>query len=733
MNCISQWRRATALLFVTFVVAACGGGGSDTPANRAPTATIAALKALSVGQQISLDGSASSDPDGDPLTYAWTVVSAPAGSSATLQNPTNNFAALTIDKAGDYVFGLTVSDGKTKSPAATVSANATLPEIQVDQAEPVSETAKLSIKGTVTGSVTWFVDLKQLGTGAELAWNTNTVTNGIHALIARIQPLSGSPVELQRQVQVGNSPIQMTTSTGRLGTLATVTTLPTSPNGITRVSASFDGIDQGFLTVPNACSGRLCNAVDSYQFGVDSLKAGSGAHQWVLVATDGSGATRQVTVPVVIDNAPQLALEGLPSGAIAHGTLNLKGTATTDRGGVVSVTARLGDVEFLQASGPAFSGSLSLSGLPSGSYTLTVKAKDAGGLETVLEQIVVIASSADLAYTPAFTIAKDGWLLAASGNYLAYWPGSGAAGIVVRDLSNGQQRVLADSSALYERSASFVLDGATLYALGAASDCKLFSCVYQWPSEGVQRNNLTASNPYTSNYQAPSGLVARNGFAAWSNNELNGYTLFDASKKSYELITPSPTLGSGPTLAVSGNVTSVLFWATSSSSQALSDIYSWRSDSKAVTKLTSSSQASASSLLADGDRIVWQQNGLQTIPAQGGTSTTLTSSASVAALSLNNGIAAWREGETGSPRSVKVSVSQPISLSTTLASGNDAALHANNEGQVLYAVSGKLYSWSAIGANSKLRADRAPTGLSFVTGGAMVFNIDNAVYRVPLN
>jgi len=733
MKSISYWSKGAILLVAALMVTACGGGGSDAPANRAPTAAIAAVKALTVGQQISLDGSASSDPDGDPLTYAWTVVNAPPGSAASVQNPTNNIAALTIDKAGDYVFGLTVSDGKTSSPSVTVSASAVMPEIQLDQAEPVSEAAKLSIKGTVTGSVSWYADLKLLGTGAQFAWDTSTVGNGSHAIVARIQPLVGAAIEVQRQIQVQNSSIKMTTWTGRSNNLANVATLATSPHGITKVTANLDGVDQGFLTAPTFCSGNGCGVGDSYLFQVDRLKAGSGAHQWVLIATDGTGATRQVTVPIVIDNAPQIALEGLPSGAIVHGTLNLKGTATTDRGGVVSVSARLGDVEFLLASGPSFAGSLSLSGLASGTYALTVKAKDAGGLESVLEQTLVVASSADLAYTPAFTIASDGWLLAASGNFLAYWPGGGAAGVVVRDLSTGQQRLLADSSALYDRSASFVLDGAALYALGAASDCKLSYCVYQWPSDGIQRINLTANNPYTGNFQAPSGLVARNGFAAWSNNELNGYTLFDAAKNSYELITPSQTIGSGPALVVNGNVVSVFFSTAPGLSQPPSDICRWRSDSKAVTKLTSSGQAQTASLLTDGDRIVWQQNGVQVMPAQGGASTTLSSSTSVSSLSLNNGIAAWAEGETGNSRSVKVSVNQPIPLSITLASGNDSALHSNNEALVLYAMNGKLYSWSAASASSKLRADSAPAGLSFVTGGAMVFNIGNAVYRVPLN
>lgn len=93
-------------------------------ANSAPTANAGSDQNVATGTVITLDGSGSNDADADPLTYAWTLVSRPAGSIAALVDATGVNPFFTADVEGVYVAELVVNDGAADSAAATVSGTA---------------------------------------------------------------------------------------------------------------------------------------------------------------------------------------------------------------------------------------------------------------------------------------------------------------------------------------------------------------------------------------------------------------------------------------------------------------------------------------------------------------------------------------------------------------------------------------------------------------------------------
>jgi hypothetical protein len=79
--------------------------------NAPPTANAGPDQSGVAGQLVTLDGSGSSDPDGDAMTFLWTLA-APAGSTAGLAGATTSHPTFTSDLPGTYTATLTVSDGR---------------------------------------------------------------------------------------------------------------------------------------------------------------------------------------------------------------------------------------------------------------------------------------------------------------------------------------------------------------------------------------------------------------------------------------------------------------------------------------------------------------------------------------------------------------------------------------------------------------------------------------------
>lgn len=101
-------------------------------ANARPVANAGANQEAIVGNQVTLDGTASQDADGDPLMYSWTLTSKPAASTAALTSPSSPRPAFTPDVVGNYVATLEVRDALSYSTPTYVTINVVNPTVSTD-------------------------------------------------------------------------------------------------------------------------------------------------------------------------------------------------------------------------------------------------------------------------------------------------------------------------------------------------------------------------------------------------------------------------------------------------------------------------------------------------------------------------------------------------------------------------------------------------------------------------
>ncbi|MEJ7807703.1 MAG: hypothetical protein WKG03_17495, partial [Telluria sp.] len=120
-----RWTSGAALVMA--LLAGCGGsnGGDDAPAraNTAPATNMvlsgqiqaggsSADASTSTGSELTLNGSTSVDPEGDTMSYKWSITSKPATSTMALANATTVSQSVKPDVAGTYVITLRVTDAK---------------------------------------------------------------------------------------------------------------------------------------------------------------------------------------------------------------------------------------------------------------------------------------------------------------------------------------------------------------------------------------------------------------------------------------------------------------------------------------------------------------------------------------------------------------------------------------------------------------------------------------------
>jgi YD repeat-containing protein len=339
-------------------------------ANSRPLADAGAAQNVATGATVQLDGSASRDADGDALTYAWSLSTRPAGSTAALNDPSVVNPTFVADRAGTYVAQLIVSDGTLASVPVTVMVTATTPNrppVAVAAATPgtvnVGQTVNLSSTGSSDPdgtplSYTWSLALRPGGSVA-------TVNNATAASASFVPDVAGSytvlltvsdgtlSADAQANVTANavavNRPPQIVTVAP---TLATVL----APYAYDVDATDPDAGDTLTYSLTTAPQGMLINA----QTGLISwtpLPAQTGAQAVTVRVTDAAGlfATQSFSINVSATATPlQLAASLAPAIANAAELVTLTTAVSGGNGGAITVSATLNGAPLaLNAAGSA--------------------------------------------------------------------------------------------------------------------------------------------------------------------------------------------------------------------------------------------------------------------------------------------------------------------------------------------------------------------------------------------
>jgi serine protease len=123
--------RVVLICAIAAWLTACGGGGGDAPpastnnvpAPVAPEADAGGDRAAMRGSAVTLDGTASSDPDGNIVSFAWTQTAGPTVTLTNADQAQVSFTAPDLADPTDLEFELTVTDndGLSASDSVTIT------------------------------------------------------------------------------------------------------------------------------------------------------------------------------------------------------------------------------------------------------------------------------------------------------------------------------------------------------------------------------------------------------------------------------------------------------------------------------------------------------------------------------------------------------------------------------------------------------------------------------------
>lgn len=314
--------------------------------NVAPVANAGPSQSVVTGTTVTLNGSGSSDADGNPLTYLWSFTSIPAGSGATLTAPTTVKPTFLADKTGQYVVRLLVNDGAVNSAAATVTITTTpgntAPVANAGPDQTVQAGATVTLNGSGSNDVDGNPLTYQWAFVSVPAGSTAKLLNPTNVMPTYVADKAGQYV-VQLLVNDGKvnstqDTVTITTMGGNTAPVANAGPDQSVPAGMTvtlNASASHDAdqnpltYDWSFTSIPSGSAATLSNpTAASPAFVAD--KAGQYVVQ--LIVNDGTvnSTADSVIIAAATGNTAPVADAGPDQTVAVNASVILDGSASHD-------------------------------------------------------------------------------------------------------------------------------------------------------------------------------------------------------------------------------------------------------------------------------------------------------------------------------------------------------------------------------------------------------------------
>lgn len=386
--------------------------------NAPPVARAGNSQNARVGVSVSLDGSASSDPEGAPLIPLWSFVSAPTGSALTDTSITSRNAlkaSFVPDKAGIYILKLTVSDGALSS-TDTTQITVAPPNVPPNANAGTDILVNFGVSVSVNGTASTDPDAGP----APLTFLWTIVSKPIGSLLTNASIVGGNlPSASFTPDKAGSYQLKLTVSDGEAfaedTVLATINSLPkavddtvtTNKNIALDISvlandsdADSDPLSVTAVTVPTNGS-AVINPNGTIKYTPKTDFVGADNFNYTINDRKGGTATAKVTVTIgSTANTPPRVNAGVAQTIVQTEVVILLGTVSDDGlpnppGKVTTLWSKVsgpGTVTFTDAAALTSNARVSASG----TYVLRLTANDSA-----------LTASADVTITATASIAPS--------------------------------------------------------------------------------------------------------------------------------------------------------------------------------------------------------------------------------------------------------------------------------------------------------------------------------------